>query len=87
MEDVFESLAVIPDPLLVVHYAGDAATRLSEVHRFIDASASLDKELVLVRHADHWGFVITGPHQRGGRTTEGTDAVVSWMQSRFPLNS
>lgn len=82
--DVFAALPAIPDPLLVVHYAGDAATRISEAERFVAVSAAADTSLVLVRGADHWGFRITGPHQRGPRTTEGTDAVVAWLRDRLP---
>jgi hypothetical protein len=62
---------------------GDGVTRLSEVQRYLTVSASVDKELVQPRHIDHWGYRITGPHQRGSRSTEGTDAVVAWMRSRF----
>ena len=84
--DVYASLPSVPDPLLVVHYAGDATTQISEARRYIDVAASTDKEFVLVRHADHWGFRITGPHQRGARAEEGTDALVGWMRSRFPTS-
>jgi len=83
--DLFQCLPAIADPLLVVHYRGDAATRLSEVNRFIELSGAGDKELVLIRGIDHWGYRITGPHQRGERTSEGTDEVLRWLNSRFPL--
>jgi pimeloyl-ACP methyl ester carboxylesterase len=83
--DVHACLPSIPDPLLVVHYTGDGVTRISEVERYITASGSNDKELVLLRNIDHWGYTITGPHQRGPRSTQGTDAVVAWLRSRFPL--
>jgi len=82
--EVPAAVGAIPDPLLVVHYAGDVATRLSEAQEFVTASAADDKQLVLVRNADHWGYQITGPHRRGPRTAEGTDAVVAWMRERFP---
>jgi pimeloyl-ACP methyl ester carboxylesterase len=84
--DIFASLPAVPDPLLVVHYAGDVATRISEVERIVDLSGSKDKELVLIPNADHWGYTITGPHQRGPRSTAGTDAVVSWLRDRLPLS-
>jgi pimeloyl-ACP methyl ester carboxylesterase len=85
-EDAYENLPAIPDPLLVVHYAGDAASRLSEARRYLEVSGATDKEFVLVPKADHWGFQITGPNERGPRTTEGTDAIVRWLRERFPLD-
>src|SRR5439155_22345969 len=75
--DVFDSLPAIADPLLVVHYAGDAATRISEARRFLEVSGAYDNQLVLIPKTDHWGFRITAPHQRGVPTAEGTDAVVA----------
>jgi hypothetical protein len=75
----------VADPLLVVHYAGDSGTRISEARGVYDASPAIDKDFVLIRHADHFGFRIVGPHQRGERVSEGTDAVVSWLQARFPI--
>lgn len=78
-------LPSVPDPLLVVHHAGDATTHVAEARRFVELSAAVDTEFVLVRHADHWGFRILGPHQRGERTTEGTEAMIEWVRSRFPL--
>lgn len=83
--DVVTALPSIPDPLLVVHYAGDPATRLSEVGHFIEVSAAVDKQLEVIDGTDHWGYEILGPGRRGPRTTAGTDAVVAWMSSRFPL--
>jgi pimeloyl-ACP methyl ester carboxylesterase len=83
--DVVSALPSIPDPFLVVHYAGDPATRISEVEHFIEVSGASDKHLELIRGADHWGYEIVGPGQRGPRTTAGTDAIVAWMSSRFPL--
>jgi pimeloyl-ACP methyl ester carboxylesterase len=79
-----ECLREVPDPLLVVHYAGDSGTRISEARQMFDASPAADKAFVLVRNADHYGFRILGLHQRGDRVAEGTDAVVAWMKVRFP---
>jgi pimeloyl-ACP methyl ester carboxylesterase len=76
-------LSAVTTPLLVVHYVGDVITRLSEVERFFAAAASQDKQLVKVRHADHYGFTIKPDGTRGDRSQEGTDAVVSWMRGRF----
>ena len=80
-----ECIRHVADPLLVVHYAGDSATRISEARRVFENSPATDREFVLVRHADHFGFRILGPHQRGGRVSTGTDAVVRWMRAHFPL--
>jgi pimeloyl-ACP methyl ester carboxylesterase len=80
-------LRSVPNPLLIVHYAGDVITRVSEAEAMLRASAAEDKTMVTVRHADHYGFVI-GPGGSGGeRTTEGTDAVVAWIADRFPTKS
>jgi len=77
-------LSEITDPLLIVHYAGDVITRLSEADQMLAASMSADKQLVTVRHADHYGFTIEPDGSSGPRTARGTDAVVTWMQDRFP---
>ena len=79
-----ECLRDVPDPLVVVHYAGDGGTRIGEARQMFDASPSKNKEFVLVRNADHYGFRILGPHQRGDRVAEGTDAIVAWMKAHFP---
>jgi pimeloyl-ACP methyl ester carboxylesterase len=80
--DTLKNLAVIPDPLLVVHYAGDVATRLSEVEAMRDLSATEDATLVVIRDADHYGNFMSGPRE-GQRSPEGTDAIVSWALERF----
>jgi hypothetical protein len=73
------------DPVIVVHYAGDGLLRLSEARQMFDASASAVKDFEIIRHVDHYSFKIIGPHQRGERSMEGCDAVVSWMQKHFPI--
>jgi pimeloyl-ACP methyl ester carboxylesterase len=78
-------LTSIPDPTLIVHYRGDSITRLEEAENMLASSAATDKDLIFISGADHYGFEILGPHQRGERTREGTDAVVSWVMQRFPL--
>lgn len=83
--DTVACLRRVTTPLLAVHYAGDGTTRLSQARAMSDACAAADKRLVVIRHADHYGFRITGPHQRGPRMSEGTDAVVAWMKERFPV--
>jgi pimeloyl-ACP methyl ester carboxylesterase len=77
-------LRMVTDPLLVVHYMGDVITRLSEVEGFFNAAAATDKQIVKIRHADHYGFQIRPDGSKGERTSEGTGAVVEWMQERFP---
>jgi hypothetical protein len=78
-----DCLRAVPDPVLVVHYMGDVITRISEVEDFFGASSANDKQLVKIRHADHYGFRINADGARGDRTTEGTDAVSAWMVARF----
>lgn len=77
-------LKEISVPLLLVHYSGDACTRMSEARAMFDASAAQDKEFYLVKGTDHYGYPILGPQDRGERSPEGTDAVLAWMQKRFP---
>ena len=57
----------------------------ASAEHFIEVSGAIDKHLELIRGADHWGYEIVGPGKRGPRTTAGTDAIVAWMSSRFPL--
>jgi pimeloyl-ACP methyl ester carboxylesterase len=78
-------LASIPDPTLIVHYRGDSITRLEEAETMLSSSSATDKDLIFIAGADHYGFEILGPHTRGPRTRQGTDAVVSWVQERFSL--
>jgi hypothetical protein len=80
-------LRTVADPLCVVHYAGDVITHLSEATAIVEASGATDKQLEVVRHADHYGFIINPDGSGGPRTTEGTDAVVSWMRDRFPSHN
>jgi pimeloyl-ACP methyl ester carboxylesterase len=77
-----DNLPRIRDPLLIVHYAGDAATRMSEVGAMRDQSGATDKTLQIVRAVEHYGFPLKGAKVR---STEGTDHVVAWMRERFPL--
>ena len=77
-------LKEITAPLLLVHYAGDACTRMAEARAMFEASAAGDKHMVVVRGTDHYGFPILGPVDRGERSPEGTDAVVEWVSKRFP---
>jgi hypothetical protein len=80
-----DNLARFSDPLLIVHYAGDAGTRLGEVRQMHERSASRDKTLHIVRNADHYGFAIVDGISTGPRTSEGTDKVVAWMREHFPV--
>lgn len=80
-----ERLREFSDPVIVVHYAGDGLLRLSEAKKMFESAATSVKEFQIIRHADHYGFRITGPHQRGDRVMEGCDAVVAWMQKNFPV--
>jgi hypothetical protein len=78
-----DNLSKVKEPLLIVHYAGDAATRISEVTAMREISAASDKSLEIVRNVDHYGFPLTGADRRV-RSQAGTDHVVAWMQDRFP---
>jgi acetyl esterase/lipase len=83
--DTARCLSQVSDPLLVVHYVGDVITRIGEVETFFGASAAPDKELHLIRHADHYGYRINPDGTRGERTDEGTSVVAAWMRERFPI--
>lgn len=81
-----DNLARCETPLLIVHYAGDAATRLSEVREMLDRSGASDKQLHVVNGVEHYGFYLDRI-DRKVRSTAGTDHVVSWMRARFPLET
>jgi pimeloyl-ACP methyl ester carboxylesterase len=74
----------VRQPTVIVHYAGDVITHLSEAESIYEAAAADDKTLVTVRRADHYGFAINADGSGGPRVAEGTDAVVTWMRDRFP---
>lgn len=78
-----DNLAEITEPLLIVHYAGDAGARIAEMREIEARAASSDKTLEIVRHADHYGNLINPDGTSGPRSTRGTDIVVKWMQERF----
>jgi hypothetical protein len=78
-----DGLASFDDPLLIVHYAGDAGCRLSEAEAMLESSASPDKSLQIVRNADHYAFVINPDGSQGARTAEGTDHIVTWVKERY----
>ncbi len=77
-----DNLSRTHEPLLIVHYAGDAATRISEVREMHERSGAADKTLHVVRGVEHYGFPVNGAKVR---STLGTDRVVSWMRERFPV--
>jgi hypothetical protein len=79
-----DNLASIPDPTLLVHYAGDAGCRISDVKNMYSASAASDKELLIVRNADHYGIGLHPELTRGQRTSAGTSKAVQWLSERFP---
>jgi len=81
-----ENLEQFSCPLLIVHYAGDAATRMSEVSEMLDRSASPNKQLHIVRGVDHYGYKL-GEQTQKTRSTEGTDKVVAWMRENFPAGA
>jgi hypothetical protein len=77
-----DNLSACSEPLLIVHYAGDAATRLSEVAELHRRSVSADKTLKTIHGIDHYGMPLHGPKTR---SASGTDCVVAWMRERFPV--
>jgi pimeloyl-ACP methyl ester carboxylesterase len=81
--DLLGALPAVTVPTLVVHYAGDPFTRLSEVEQVEKATGAKDFRLRHVRHADHYGRTINPDGSAGPRTREGTDAVVAWVRERF----
>jgi esterase/lipase len=82
---VTDCLAEVGEPLIVVHYRSDSVCHTSDARAMLAASAASDKQFALVPGADHYGYRILGPHQRGDRVAEGTDAVVAWLERRFPV--
>jgi acetyl esterase/lipase len=81
--ETIDNLREISEPTLIVHYAGDSITRMSEASAMAKAAASSDVTLRVVRHADHYGFQIRSDGTRGARTTEGGDTLVAWVADRF----
>jgi pimeloyl-ACP methyl ester carboxylesterase len=83
--DLAGSIGRVTVPTLVVHYRGDLFTRLSEAEKLRHAAGTADFSLVIVGGADHYGRRINPDGSVGARTTEGTDAAVSWLRKRFAL--
>jgi hypothetical protein len=77
-----DNLSACSEPLLIAHYAGDAATRLSEVTELHQRSGSSDKSFQIIRGIDHYGISLQGSK---ARSPLGTDCVVAWMRERFPI--
>jgi pimeloyl-ACP methyl ester carboxylesterase len=83
--DMVSAIRRVTVPTLLVHYAGDVFSRLNDAHRMADAAGAADKELVVVRHADHYGRRINPDGTVGDRLTDGTRAVGEWLGARFGL--
>jgi hypothetical protein len=67
----------------MVHYLGDGITQMSKVRSTFNASKSSAKDLVLVPHADHFGYIINPDGTAGRRTDLGTRAVTAWLHDHF----
>lgn len=81
-----DRLREIEDPVIIVHYAGDGSTYLSEAQRMFEEAGATDKTFEVIPRTDHYGFRITGPQQRDPvRSMEGCEAAVAWMKARFPV--
>lgn len=82
--NTIDCVRAITAPMLVVHYAGDVITHVSEAESIYQAVAAEDKTMVTVRNADHYGFAVFPDGSAGPRVGAGTEAVVTWMRDRFP---
>jgi hypothetical protein len=85
--DTEACLGHLADPLLIVHYLGDGITQMSKVRSTFDAAKSTAKDLVLVPHADHFGYIINPDGTAGPRTDLGTTAVTTWIHDQFTAGS
>jgi hypothetical protein len=81
--NTIENVAKFSQPFIIVHYTGDAGTRMSEVQQIYDRSPSPDKQLHLIRGHDHYGYEIKADGTKGLRTWEGSLKIVEWIQERF----
>jgi hypothetical protein len=73
----------IGTPTHIVHYAGDAGTRLSDIDLMVRCSAAADKSHHIVRGADHYGFRVIDGSRTQDRDEEGVNAVVRWLRERY----
>lgn len=78
-----ESLPNVSIPTVVLHYAGDTATRLSEAQGFHDLLGSSDKELRIENHANHYGMRIVDGTWTSERTQQNLSYISSWLGERF----
>ncbi len=80
------NLRKVEVPVLIVHYAGDAETRMAEIQDMIDATAAKDKSVHIVRGAEHFGLVCDAKTNKRGpeRTFEAVQATNDWIKQRFP---
>lgn len=81
--DTEACLGKLADPLLMVHYLGDGITQMSKVRSTFAAAKSPVKDLFLVPHADHFGYIINPDGTAGPRTDQGTTAVTTWLHDQF----
>lgn len=69
-------------PTLVVHYSGDRSIFPSAARRIYEASPSRDKDLIVIRGADHYGLPMEGDEDT---RAEALARIVTWLQERFPV--
>jgi pimeloyl-ACP methyl ester carboxylesterase len=81
--DTIKCLSAISVPTLIVHYAGDAGARLSDVQSMLDASLAESKDLRIIRDTDHFGFRLIDGGRSQTRDTAGVDEVISWLERIF----
>ncbi len=79
-----DNLRGIKEPVVIIQYAADAECRTSEVRGMLEAAAGPDKELHVVRNAEHFGRLFNPDATLGERTYEGVDIMVKWIKDRFP---
>jgi pimeloyl-ACP methyl ester carboxylesterase len=78
-----DCLKSVDVPTLIVHYTGDNGTTVAEAEAMLGASKAADKQLVLVKSTEHYGFQIVNGQRSRERSTEGTAAVSAWISERF----
>ncbi len=80
-----DNLSKQEKPLLIVHYSGDCGTRLSEARAMLEAARAAQKRMQIIEGLDHYGFKIMPDGSAGPREWTGTEAIVDWMMTNFPI--
>jgi pimeloyl-ACP methyl ester carboxylesterase len=71
-------------PLLMVYGTADKEVLPSDGQRIYEATASEDKQFILIEGAGHW-FTPEGPKAGTGNQRQQTmDTIINWLRERFP---